>query len=189
MSSSFVHFKNGLEYLTRGWSRCLFLWWDFCYRAWFSEVFLFYGTLFLFFSFIYDGFRFQYSRILIIFLLSRRYDAFLIWRFCSFCHFTFSTFHYQHGTFFNTKFHSYKLVVYSYCLNQGLLFFFIFCKYLDIIDVRWLILFDYVVNLKPTVYFLIQWHHCYNKLQWREWVSLEDAILDLHRHKCWFSCC
>ena len=46
LSSSFVHFKNGLEYLTR---RTAYLWWDFCCRSWFQEVFLFvYGTPFSF---------------------------------------------------------------------------------------------------------------------------------------------
>ena len=37
-SSSFAHFKNGPKYLTRGYTRCLSLWWNFCSRAWFQEV-------------------------------------------------------------------------------------------------------------------------------------------------------
>ena len=37
--------------------------------------------------------------------------------------FSFHTFDYKHNTFFNTKFHSYILAVYSYCLYQGLQFF------------------------------------------------------------------
>ena len=47
-------------------------------------------------------------------------DSFFIWQFYSFPYFTFSTFHYEHSTFFNTKFHSYILGVYCYGLNQSL---------------------------------------------------------------------
>ena len=48
----------------------------------------------------------------------------------------FLSFHYECDTFFNTKFHSFILAVYFYCLYQDLQFLFIFCKYLYIIHVH-----------------------------------------------------
>ena len=72
----------------------------------------------------------------IIFFLFKILDAFLIWQFNSFRCFSFLTFHYAHGTFSNTKFLSFLLVIHSYCLHQGLLFVFIFSKYLDLINLH-----------------------------------------------------
>ena len=70
------------------------------------------------------------SKQLYFFLsLSKRSDDFLIWNSIPPVLFYFSTFHYQVGTFFNAKFHSYMLTIYSYCLYQGLQFLFIFGKY------------------------------------------------------------
>ena len=40
-----------------------------------------------------------------------------------------------------TKFHSYVLTVYSYCLYKSLQFFFIFCKQLDVVHVYKVIIF------------------------------------------------
>ena len=53
LSSSIIHLKSGLEYLTRGTAKCLSLWWDFCGRSWFQEVFLcFFKYCFIFFFYL-----------------------------------------------------------------------------------------------------------------------------------------
>ena len=68
--------------LQGGQPRCLSLWWDFNYRIWFREVFLFFwDTLFIFFFHVhlYDGVRFQNSQVLVSFLFSERSDFFFIW--------------------------------------------------------------------------------------------------------------
>ena len=46
---SLVHFKNGLEFLTRGQPRCSSLWWDFCYIVGFRIDFFFHSPA-VFFS-------------------------------------------------------------------------------------------------------------------------------------------
>ena len=51
----------------------------------------------------------QYSQVLVIFLFSKYSDSFLIWQFYSYCYFSFSTFHNEHGIFFYANFHSYIL--------------------------------------------------------------------------------
>ena len=78
--------------------------------------------------------HFQYSQRLVTFFFSERSDF-------SFRYFSFSTFHYEHGTFFNAKFHSYILIVYSYCLYQSPLFFSSFCSLMTSMYMRWLIFF------------------------------------------------
>ena len=62
-------------------TRCLFLWLNFCCKAWFQESFLFFwGTLFLFFisSLFFDGVSFQYFQVLVIFFIFESSGAFLI---------------------------------------------------------------------------------------------------------------
>ena len=80
----------------------LFLLWNFCHWAWFWEAFFFvWRTLFLF-SFhprLPNGIHFQYSRVLEIFLFSKRSDSFLIWQFYSFCYLSFSAFYFKQSTF------------------------------------------------------------------------------------------
>ena len=68
--------------------------------------------------------------------------------------FYFPTFHYQHGTFFNAKFHSYIPAVSSYRLHQDIQFFFIFFAntFMSFIYRKWLIFHD-SENLKPLVHF------------------------------------
>ena len=115
--------------------------------------------------------------------------AFLIWCLCRFDCCTFSTFHYEHGTFHNAKFHSYIRAVCSY--SSFLQFLFLLNKYLHVIHVH------KVVNLflwfcKSTVpyalpKFVTEWYPCYNERQWRVVVfhgSLNDykspQISDFH---------
>ena len=115
LSSSLFHFKNILHVfilLTR------FL---------LQKVFLFFwGTLFLFFPFISACLMISASNIpqvLVIFLLSKHSDSFLIWYFYFFHCFSFPTFYLQNDIIFCAKFHSYILAVYFYSLHQGFLFF------------------------------------------------------------------
>ena len=76
LCSSLVRFKNGQEYLTRGPTFGLILWWNFCWRAWFQEVFWWFrGTNFLFLlsSLFVWWFPFSLFRVLIILLFSERF--------------------------------------------------------------------------------------------------------------------
>ena len=70
--------------------------WNVFSRVWFWEVFLFFiGTSFLFFSFsfpLFHGDSFQYSHILLVFILSEHFDAFLIFQISSFRCFSFTPF-------------------------------------------------------------------------------------------------
>ena len=86
-----------------------------------SEVFFFSFFLFSFFLHLhlFDGISFHYFQVHIIFLFSKCSDSFLICQFFSFRFLYFSTFLYEHCTFFYAKFYSYIL---------SLQFFFIFCK-------------------------------------------------------------
>ena len=77
---------------------------------------------------LFDGIRFQYLQVIVIFFFSGRTDSFLIWLFNSFNYLSFSTFHAELGTFFYAKFHFYIQAVYFYCLYQRLQFFFIFLQ-------------------------------------------------------------
>ena len=51
------------------------------------------------------------------FFSSVRSEFFLSWQFYSFRYLSVSTFHFEYGTFFCSKFHSYILTIHSYCLN------------------------------------------------------------------------
>ena len=143
-----VHFKNGSEYLT----------WSYLFdeisvaklgfkkfsRS--SEVFI---SNFSFHLCLSDGICFQYSQEFVVFLLSERFNSFLIWHFFFFHCFFISTFHYEHDTFFYAKFDSYILAVYSYCLCQSVLLFFIFNanSLMSSWYRKWLIFFCDFVNL------------------------------------------
>ena len=123
LSFSIVHFKNGPEYLTRESAQMIIPLMKFLLQSLVSRSFLVllrYSFPIFFLHFIlFVGVCFQYSQGLEIFLLSLCCHAFLIWSFYSFCCFSFPIFHYEHGTFFNAKCHSYILTVYSYCMYQG----------------------------------------------------------------------
>ena len=82
---------------------------------------------------LFDGVCIQYSQVLVIFFPYKHTDIFLIWLLYSFHCFFIPASYYQHGTFFKAKFHSY--ICKFFCLYQCLQFFFIFCKYLNIIYV------------------------------------------------------
>ena len=125
LSSYHVHLRMFLSILQEEQLWCLFLSWDFMrflQQSLISGGFLVllrYSFL-IFLSSLFDGVRFQYCQVLVIFLLSKQSDASLIKQFYSFpCLFS-PTFHFQYGTIFNAKSHSYVLAVYSYCLYQGL---------------------------------------------------------------------
>ena len=91
----------------------------FCFCFFFWLLFFFFFFAFFFHLSLFRGFYFQYSYVLVIFLLFKCSDSFLIWLFFSFRCLSFSTFPYEQGTFFNVKFSSYILNVYSYCLYQN----------------------------------------------------------------------
>ena len=96
--------------------RCSFLWWDFCCRVLFQEVSSFvWGSLFLFFlsSLLVWCCLLPIPSTCFFFLFSVSSDSFLICLFYFF-YLSFSSRHYELGRFFNAKFHSYFLAVYSY---------------------------------------------------------------------------
>ena len=67
----------------------------------------------------------------------------------------FSTIHFEHGSFFNAKFHSYIMDVYSYCLYQSIQLFFSFAESLmSSTFIRWLIFSWDFVNLFPPEHIL-----------------------------------
>ena len=76
--SSVVHFKNGLEYLTRGQPKSLSHWWEFYYAVWFRVVFSFsWGILFFFFHLhSFNGVRFQYFQVFVSFIFYGCFDFF-----------------------------------------------------------------------------------------------------------------
>ena len=118
--------------------RCLTLWWDSSCKIWFREVFSFvWDTLknFFFNLHLFDGVRFLFSQVLVIFLFFERSDSFLTWQFYSFCYLSFSASPYEHDTFFYTEFHSSILTLYSYCLYQSPLLLH-FWKQLDVVHVH-----------------------------------------------------
>ena len=123
-----IHFKNGHEYLIMRTSSVFIYSTRFLLLSFISRSLSFvWDTLFLFFlsSPFFDGFSFHYYEILVIIFFSERSHSFFIWQFYSFCYLYFSTFHNEHGTFFNTKFYSYILPVFPYFLYKILKFFFI----------------------------------------------------------------
>ena len=98
-NSSFVHFKNCSEYLTRGTAQIFIPLMRFLPCSLFSSSFfrppeVFFLLLFLFFLCVFDGVRLLYSLACVSFLFSVRSDFFLIWYFYSFRHLSFSAFHY-----------------------------------------------------------------------------------------------
>ena len=112
-SFSLVHFKNGPEYLTRGTAQVFISLIRFLLQRLFSRSFLVY-LRYTFFSFnlgLFDGVRFQYFQVLVIFLFSKRSDSFLFCQFYSFCCLSFSASHYKHVTFFYAKFHPLLLLL------------------------------------------------------------------------------
>ena len=119
------------------WYLCL--WWDVCCRAWFPDGFLFiYEKLFLFFlsSLLVWWCLLSIFPSICNLAFIQAFRFFLDLAVLFFPLFVFSTFHYEHGTFFYAKFHYYILLVYSYCLYQSFQFFFIFCKQLDVLPVH-----------------------------------------------------
>ena len=96
-----------------------------------------FSFFFFFFRFcLFDAVRFQYSQVLVVFLLSKCSDAFLIREFYSSRYFSFPTVHYQHDTLFNDKLYSYNLAVYFYWLYQGFQLCFIFGQHLNVIHIH-----------------------------------------------------
>ena len=89
---------------------------DFGCRVCFWGIF-FWGTLLLlFFSSLFNGVSFRYSQVLFFFQV--------FWWFLDLFSSILSVVSFFHGTFFNLKFHSNTLTVFSDCLYQGLEFFF-----------------------------------------------------------------
>ena len=72
LSSLLLPFKMALSILRTEPPRCLTIWWDFCCRVWFQEVFLLIWDTFFSYFFIHlrllDGFRFHFSQLFVIFL-------------------------------------------------------------------------------------------------------------------------
>ena len=103
--SSFVHFKKGIEYLTRsGDSTCIFPFDEFFAGDLFSSfVFWFFWDPFfvLFLSSLFDGALFRYSQVLVMFFFFCKCShAFLCWQFYYFYFFSFfPILNDQHGTF------------------------------------------------------------------------------------------
>ena len=160
LRSFLVHFKNGLEYLTRGTAHVFIQLMRVLLQSLVSRTFLiFCDTHFFFFFFyllLFDDVRFQYFQIIIIFLFIQLFDSCLIWQLCSFIYLFFSTFHYKHGPFFKAKFHSHILAVYSYSLYQSptLFHFFFANSMMSSMYMRWLIFSFNLVSLKPQGQFL-----------------------------------
>ena len=123
--------------------RCLSLWREFFYRAWFREAFSFFsGTLFyIFFHFhLSDGVRFQDSQVLVLLPLSKRSNWFLIlqlYYFHSFPLFIMSIAHIS-MTNFIPIFWLYILIV---CIRVSSYFSFFVDTFLSSIHIRWLIFF------------------------------------------------
>ena len=135
--------------LQSGLSRCLSLWWGFCYRDWFRKVFWFvWDTLFLL-SFISSWMIKSASNIPKTLEISFTSDVLILsWFGCSLtsaiCFYStvhhvrggslsFSTIHHVLCKFFYAKFHPYILAEYFYYLHQSLQLFFIFYKELDVV--------------------------------------------------------
>ena len=101
-SSFLVHLKNGPEYLRRGSAVMLIPLMRFLQQILVPRIFLAFLRYFLLIFFqrcLYDSFRFQYSKVDVIFPFSKLSDTFLMWHLLSFSYFSFSTWHYEHGIF------------------------------------------------------------------------------------------
>ena len=160
-SSSLVHFKNIcpelplMTFLLQS-----LVSWRFFVRLRYS------GPYFFFHIRLFDGIRFQYYQVLVIFFLSKSSDSFLIWQFYSFsfCLFPFFIMSVTHFSIPNSIPISW-LYILIVCVS--LQFFFIFCKQLDVIHVhkvinRFLWLCKFVAPSAHPKY-VIEWHHCYYK--------------------------
>ena len=145
--TSLVHFLNSAAYLTRGLSRCLLLWWDFCWLPRSSKVF---SSFFFHFYLFYD-ICLQYFQVFEIFFFFKRSDSFLIWQTYSFRYLFvyFIAFHFEHGSFFNVKFHFCIIVVYKYLL----LFEFFTPTFADgfSLEFEWLQIFSFTWNITTLI--------------------------------------
>ena len=141
LSTSYGHLKNGLLYSIRATTQVFITLKGFLQKCLVLRIFL--SLLLLRWC--------QLSEFLSIYRFPSLYE------FSFFHYFSFSTFHHGPEKFFNTKFHSYILTVCFYCLSQVVEFFFIFCKYVYIVNLHKMIniffFFDFV-NLWPLVHFL-----------------------------------
>ena len=99
------------------------------------------------------------SQVLVVFFFSKCPDNFLMKQSYHFCCFSSSPFHHKHGTFFNSKFHSYILPVFCYSLYKCLSYnFFIIGKYfISSICMKSFTFSNDFVNLKPPKQFLSIW--------------------------------
>ena len=103
LSSSLVLFKNGPEYLTRRTAQVFIPLRKFLEQSLVSRSFLDRlrnSIRFFFSSFISACLVVPTSQVLVIFLFPKRSDSFLICQFYSTRYLSFSTFHYEYGTFF-----------------------------------------------------------------------------------------
>ena len=67
---------------------------------------------------LFDGFRFQYFQVLVIYLFSRCLNFFFILKFYSFPYLSSYNHPYEHGTFFYAKIHSYILIyILNFCIR------------------------------------------------------------------------
>ena len=87
--SLLVHFKNGPEHLSRGTTKVFLPLMRLLLQCLYSRSFL----VPLRFSFYLMSACFQYSQELVSFLFSERSHSFLIWKFYSFCHISFSIYY------------------------------------------------------------------------------------------------
>ena len=121
----FFSFKNGPDYLTRRIDQVFIPLIKFLLESFVFDNLARLKYFFRIFSLICVCL--EYSQVLVIFLFSKLSDSLLIW---FFGYFSFSPFHYEHGTLFSAKFHSYILAVYSYCFIRGSNSFPFFVNYL-----------------------------------------------------------
>ena len=122
--SSLFHFKNGPKDFSSWTVRVFislmrFLLYSLVSSSFFVLLRYTFWLDFLHFC-LFDGFRFQYSEVLVSFLFSKCSDYFLIWSFYFFRRLPFSAFHNLHNVFFFLKFHPYIVIVYPHCLYSVL---------------------------------------------------------------------
>ena len=102
LSTSLVYFMNGPEYLTMNNSGVHLFDKIFTAELGLQKFSRFFEILFSYFFFhhhLFDGVRFQYSQVLVVFLFSKRSDTFLISLLYTFCYVSFFTLHYGQDTF------------------------------------------------------------------------------------------